>query len=271
MGLIYDENIIRAFFRTVFPDIWERTEGAFISLAARKKYIPEGIDIDLGHRPQMLDRDVVRSQNEDVYIAKLRRFTAPDAYTDNNGKPIPPEVMAVYVNVNLSDGLKAWRQTKKSIAETDEEIMTHAFSSNLDLAHSASSVMHLDGMWMSAMQNSYSRVLWIDYDIDIIPDDGAITFSERLTLARGKAEAVLSGMGVRRYVGITTRGGFHILVHTKENTFNKDVNPETILRALQKELAPYAKEVVRNGNGMVPLPGTRQGGAAVGMWLPKSA
>ena len=216
----------------------------------------------------MLDRDVVRSRNEDVYVAKLRRFTAADAYTDNNGKPITTEVMAVYVNVNLSDGLKAWRQTKKSIAETDEEIMKHAFSGNLDLAHSASSVMHLDSMWMSAMQNSYSRVLWIDYDVDILPDDG---FDERLSLARGKAEAVLSGMGVERYVDITTRGGFHILVHTKENAFSKNVNPETILKALQKELAPYAKEVVRNGNGMVPLPGTRQGGAKVGMWLPEHA
>ena len=98
MSLIYDENTVRSFFRTVFPDVWERTEGAFISLAARKKYIPEGVDIDLGHRPQMLDKDVVRSRNEDVYIAKLRRFTAPDAYTvdilPGQGQGIPAQTPA---------------------------------------------------------------------------------------------------------------------------------------------------------------------------------
>ena len=256
MDLIHDTEQIKMFFDTVLPSEWKETEAAFISLAARRKYILEGMRIDLGQRPQMLDRDTVKRRSFAEYIAKLRRFTAPCSYTDENGDAIPVEVMAVYVNIHLSDAVKAWNKTKQEIARIDEEAAAHLFSGGGDLGHISRQMRNLGGIWLTQMQNSYSRKSWMDFDVDLID-----TFYREE--AYGKSMEILAGMGLSGTMAIMTRGGFHLLLPTDRNAFSRDVNPKTILEKLSAGLSDISKETVINKNGMVPLPGTMQGGYPV--------
>lgn len=256
MNLIYDETQIRRFFETVLPPVWKDTEAAFISLAARKKYVPEGMAIDLGHRPEMLDREIVKKRSADEYLAKLRRFTAEGGYLAEDGSPIPIEAMAVYVNIHLSDTVAAWRKTKEEMAKVDAELMKHAVYGGNDVSHPLRLLRNMNGIWLTAMQNSYSRKRWIDYDIDPLESD-----SSDLT---SRMAHVFEEMGVLgQTIWIRTRGGFHVLLSTEGAPFNAALNPETILKRLQKRLEGQVKEAVINKNGMVPLPGTMQGGREV--------
>ena len=212
MDLIYDIAQIKTFFETVLPSEWKETESAFVSLAARKKYVSEGMTIDLGHRPEMLDRDTVKHRNFDEYLAKLRRFTAPCSYVDNEGNPIPNEVLAVYVNIHLSDSVKAWNKTKAEIAKIDEETATHLFQGGGDLSHLSRQIRNLGGIWLTQMQNSYFRKRWLDIDVDVM-------VSETKAETHAKALDVLSAMGVTGIVTIYTCGGFHLLIPTAIGTY----------------------------------------------------
>lgn len=256
MNLVHDEMEIRTFFNRILPSEWKKTDGAFISLAARRKYVPEGLEINLGHRPEMLDRDVIRTRDIEEYIAKIRRYDCPFGYVDVNGHPIPQECMAVYVNIHLSDSIAAWRRTKEKIAEVDAEIAAHAFNGGWNLEHISRQVRNLSGIWLTQMQNSYSKKRWIDYDIDLIHHSYRKAVEDTVS-------AIFLTMKLPLPVMIATRGGIHVLLNTETALFSKDVNPETILVELRHQLDGKTTEVVRNENGMVPLPGTMQGGFPV--------
>ena len=255
--LIYDEKEISRFFDLVLPPVWEETEAAFVSLAARRKYIPDGISLDLGQRPEMLDRDIVKKRNKDEYIAKIRRFTADGGYSGNDGKAIMHEAMAVYVNIHLSDTVSAWRKTKEAIADIDTELIKHAVSGNPSTAHALRMLKNVSSIWLTAMQNTYSRKRWIDYDIDI-------TDSKDSETTRKITEDVFMECNlITSTIWIKTRGGYHILLSTETAKFSKAVNPGSILSTLQQKLEGYVQEAVINENGMIPLPGTMQGGKPV--------
>ena len=259
MNLIFSEEETGRFFNTVLPSRRKETEAAFVSLAARKKYAGEDSGLDFGHSTQMLAREVVKRPCLDEYIAKVRRFTAEDSFLDKSGNIIPASVMVVYVNIHLSDAVKAWNRTKQEIARIDEEAMTHLFQGGGDLSHISRQMKNLGGIWLTQMQNSYSsRKCWMDFDIDLLDP---VMRSE----AHEKAMDVLHGMGITGTVTIHTRGGFHLLVSTKRNTFDRDVNPVTMRASMETVLKDVSKEVAINRNGMVPLPGTRQGGHPVRM------
>ena len=103
----------------------------------------------------------------------------------------------------------------------------------------------------------------MDFDVDLLDPMARSETHE-------KAMEILHEMGISGTVTIHTRGGFHLLVSTERNIFNKDVNPVTIRSSLEDTLKEVSKEVVINKNGMVPLPGTRQGGHAVIMEIDRT-
>lgn len=258
MNLIFSEEETGRFFNTVLPSRWRETEAAFVSLAARKKYAGEDSGLDFGHSTQMLAREIVKRPRLDEYIAKVRRFTAEGSFLDMAGNIIPVSAMVVYVNIHLSDAVKAWNRTKQEIARADEEAMTHLFQGGGDLLHVSRQMKNLGGIWLTQMQNSYSRKRWMDFDVDLLD-------SEMRSEAHEKAMDILHGMGIAGTVTIHTHGGFHLLVSTERNTFDRDVNPVTMRASIETALKDVSKEVAINRNGMVPLPGTRQGGHPVRM------
>lgn len=262
MDLISNVNQIRLYFEMVLPAGWKETEAAFVSLAARKKYAGNDSGLDFGHSTQMLAREVVKRPNVEEYVAKVRRFTAEGSFLDMAGHVIPTSAMVVYVNIHLSDAVKAWNRTKQEMTRIDEEAMTHLYQGGGDLSHVSRQMRNLGGIWLTQMQNSYSGKRWLDFDVDLLDPLARCE-------AHGQAMDVLHGMGIAGTVTIHTRGGFHLLVSSERNIFNKDVNPVTIRSSLEDVLKDATKEVAINRNGMVPLPGTRQGGHAVIMEIDK--
>lgn len=254
-GIIWSEDEIKKFFNLIFPSTWSKNEIAFISLAARNKYSKE--KIDLGHRPEMLDKSVIKINNADLYFAKIKRFDT-EGYLDNNNSIIPKEVMAIYVNINLSDTIKAWSKIKNRINEIDEEILSHSFFNSNKLDHAISQINNLPNIWFSQIQNTYSKKSWIDIDVDI--KDSNISLKESLINNISNSNLIKNLKGI---IIIQTRGGFHILINCIENQFNKEINPESIRKNIENIVRDYSKEVVINKNGMVPCPGTYQGGYKV--------
>ena len=53
------------------------------------------------------------------------------------------------------------------MAEIDREIMSHAITGHNDITHALGNIRNLHGLWYTIIQNTYSRKLWIDYDVDI--------------------------------------------------------------------------------------------------------
>lgn len=260
-SIIWSEDEIKKFFNLIFPSTWSKNEIAFISLAARNKYSKE--KIDLGHRPEMLDKSVIKINNADLYFAKIKRFDT-EGYLDNNNSIIPKEVMAIYVNINLSDTIKAWSKIKNRINEIDEEILSHSFFNSNKLDHAISQINNLPNIWFSQIQNTYSRKFWIDIDVDI--EDPNQVWTDKKTLREVLVENIHSQSLIRELkntIIIHTRGGFHILINCRENQFDKRINPETIRESIEYQVVDFTKEVVINKNGMVPCPGTYQGGYKV--------
>ena len=260
MSLIYDTKQVKKFFDEILLSSWEPHEAAFISIAARKKYLPEGYMTGLGKRPEMLDRDIIRTRDFGRYLAGLYRFTASNGYTDQDGLPIHDWAKVFYANIHLSDSIAAYEKMKTKMAGIDREIISHATTGHNDISHALGDIRNLHGLWFTAMQNTYSRKLWIDYDIDLL--DG-IDKDITAHAAFGIIDE-LAGCAVTKHA-IITHGGVHILLATAKNgtAFSKEFNPDTVLKALQDSFSGMAREVVINRNGMVPLPGTLQGGFPV--------
>ena len=162
MKLIYSEEEVRRFFSLILPEEWEEHECAFISLAARKKYLKEDEAADLGKRPEMLDKDIIRTRSAERYIAGLYRFSEANGYTDASGNPIPDSAKAFYGNIHLSDAAASYEILKNRIAKIDREVITHSLTGHCDISHALSSIKNIHGIWYSTIQNTYSRKLWID-------------------------------------------------------------------------------------------------------------
>ena len=254
-SIIWNENEIKKFFNSIFPLTWNKNEIAFISLAARNKYSEKRID--LGHRSEMLDKSVVKINNADLYLAKIKRFDT-EGYLDNNNAIIPKEIMAIYVNINLSDTIKLWSKIKNRINEIDEEILSHSFFNSNKLDHAVSQINNLPNIWFSQIQNTYSKKFWIDIDVDIKDDN--------IDLKESLINNILNDFSIKNLkniIFIKTRGGFHILINCVDNRFNDKLNPESIRKIIEGLVENYSKEVIINKNGMVPCPGTYQGGYKV--------
>ena len=260
MKLIHDENEVKKFFDLILPSYWETYETAFISIAARKKYLPEGTNTNLGKRPQMLDRDIIKTRDFNRYLAGLYRFTEEKGYTDAEGVSVPDEAKVFYANIYLSDSIAAYETMKSKMAEIDREIMSHAITGHNDITHALGNIRNLHGLWYTIIQNTYSRKLWIDYDIDIREE------YNKEKLAKDVLDEIdaFAGNIVKKHA-VITHGGTHILLAAANNgtAFSKEFNPETLLKYLQSSFDDKTKEIIINRNGMIPLPGTMQGGFPV--------
>ena len=259
--LVYNRDQIKLFFNTIFPKNWEINELAFVSLAARKKYILERSNIDLGRRPEWLDRDVVKECDENYYLSRILRFEN-EGYTDSNGNSIPDEVKAVYVNIHLSDTKKSWIKFKEEMGKVEEELFSHIYFHTINKErcdHAFRRMGSVPSIWYSIIQNTYSRKEWLDIDIDF--DKDAADKENLVDIIKN----TLKNLDIKDAILIHTRGGIHALISTVHNNFNKDLNPPIIRDSLYNNLKDYTKEVVINNNGMVPLPGTLQGGKKVWM------
>lgn len=277
--LIYDEDQVEEFYRRVISS-QERTEFDvdFFCIAARKKYMSEEEKqaTRMGDTC-MMEKTVVKKDDISLFMNKLHKVDAGlDWLTSNNGTRIPRSCMVFYMNINHTDMIYALKGLKMDLAVLEGELFDCLKKKGL-LENIGNKVKGLNTLVLKAYQNpsNVSNKTWIDIDFDVSPENFSFTeIKEVMSSLKFKEES---------YVVIQTRGGYHILVNTpwisaynkeysksfKEGEkFNKKglLSVDKVISGLEKALVGKgfeAKEIIINRNGMVPIPGTIQGGVRV--------
>lgn len=277
--LIYDEKQIKDFYEKVIAS-QERTEfdTDFFCVAARKKYMleEEKQATRLGDTT-LLEKTVIKKEDISMFLNKLHKVDAGlDWVTSNNGTLIPRSCMVFYMNINHTDTIQALKSLKIDMAVLEGELLD-CLKKKGTLENIGNKVKGLNTMVMKAYQHpgNASCRTWVDVDFDISP--------ENFSLA--EIEEVMSSLKFKDegYVVIQTRGGYHILINTPWiSSYNKDysksfpegvkfdkkgiLSVDKVIKKLEKAVTEKgfeAKEIIINKNGMVPIPGTLQGGVEV--------
>lgn len=268
LDLIFNTAEINKFYSKIYEPL-KLNEVHFISLAARNKYLTdeERSEIQLGGT-QMIFKTVLRSYDMDKFRLKICQISdSAKYYRSLNDKAIPIYCFVFYANINPSDTLKATKSFKQILDEYDEEVVRVSMSDKRDNSKFENIMRRYNNLYntlLSCYQKYPSRKLWVDLDIDLL-------FPEHLKFIReGKIKTSICkkyNVSEEDVYQIDTRGGVHVLLRT--SSMSKEFNPLEVKSFLKASLdfseTPY-KEVEINGNAMVPIPGTLQGGAEVKMY-----
>lgn len=244
----FDEEILKEFYDDIYKDALAEEGFAFLTaLAARDKYCLPGEAYVMSNRTEMLAREYIEKDDFDIFKAKLHRLVSNDyAYLEKNHKEIPEHLKVVYAGINPINVVDAYSLFLKKLADRNQELIKNP---NHKL-----SAYSIQSLWVSSMQTCPTGRLWYDFDLDvnnIKPED----------LADRVIRVVADQFSGKSIKLITTHGGVHMLV--KGSEMSKDYNPPVILEVLRAYLDAVCKEINLNKNGLVPCPGTLQGGTLV--------
>jgi len=254
--IIHDVEELKWFHENVLPEL-QATESHFVSLSARNKYLSgeEKISTALCGT-EMFEKRLVSTNSWRSFLRTIRKFeTNEGSYTTTKtGANIPAKALVVYLNINPSDALKAYRDFTHKMNEYMFEISQIALKKR-DSSNIMAKVRKQQSLLMNSYQKAPGKKTWLDFDFDI---DKRFYPSMQII-----AKNVKERNG-RAYI-IDTKSGFHLLV-SKDTEFSIDFNPTSIVK-LSTELAYKLEieydEIILNKNAMIPLPGTYQGGHPV--------
>lgn len=274
--LIYDERVIREFYRRIlgkYPRGDFDTD--FFCVAARKKYMTEEErqETRLGDTT-LLEKTVLKRDSEDEFVNKVFKVDSGlDWVTALNGNRIPRSCEVFYINVNHTSTLKALKSLQGDLNVLTGELLD-CLTKRGTLDNIGRKVKGMNTLVLKAYQDpkNVSDKTWIDLDVDV-PHE-SLSLEDLVNVLEG----IMSPEG--REI-IVTRGGYHVLVDTRfMSSFNKGVSEDCssrgvpvdksrilsvdkVLKGIRDVCGDNAKEVKINSNGMVPLPGTIQGGKKV--------
>lgn len=203
----------------------EDNEKYYLSLFARKKYVPSLIQ--LSDKTQ-LARFLATKEN---MASKIKQLEVPMSSYRLKDKPVPKEALVLYINPtprNLKKatpllGIRCWN------------LYTQANNYNI----------HQEAM--SAIQVSRDRRIFVVFDVD----------NKEIDII-----SLCKSLKFKHYSVIETRGGYHILIDSKNETeYRKMKNLPLNWHQLLREKI----DVDQTGDQLTPVPGTYQGGFPVKM------
>lgn len=232
--------------------VLDMDEAYFVSLSARNKYLTdeEKDEISLG-RTEMFSRKLIKcsfipEKREEVFNRVIHSLECSHGgITTKTGMVIPDKCLVVYVNINPVSGKKA---LKLFNSKTDD-MLFDSFTNTNGLYGFAG----LDSLLMTCYQKSRGTKKFVDIDFDI-PEDGNNLLTYFLS------ELIKNGV---KYHVIKTKSGHHVLLETDTIKFNYTALVRELDVKAKKMFGPEHIEIIQNTNGMIPLPGTLQGGFAV--------
>ena len=215
--IIKNEQTLIDFVDNFLPELKEN-EKFYCCLFARKKYSPKLVK---SSDKTQLKRFLT---NKELLIDKLKQLEIPIGKWKIKGMSAPQESLVVYINPNPRCMKKA---TYKLMKKCLELLETDAKGYNVNAES------------LSAVQNSKSRGVFVDFDID---QKENVDFSILKEIFPSKYNP---------YKILETRGGYHLLVEASrvENT-NKDWYRKVI----------NSFPLDQAGDNMIPIPGCVQGG-----------
>jgi hypothetical protein len=189
-------------------------EQYFVSLFARKKYSKEIIHSN--------DKTQLKrfTSKKDRLFTKIKQLECEiGSYVLKNGIHAPQESLVLYINPNPRDMVRATYNIMKKC---------------IDLLHAKAKGYNLHAEALSSVQRSKGTSYFVDLDID----------SKDIDLT--KINPILPD---KAYEILETRGGYHILVKTKNAPKTK----------WYQQLSSIYK-IDRTGDQFLPIPGCVQGG-----------
>lgn len=280
--ILTDEKELRSFFDFMIPDdnYLSSTESLFLSLAARNKYIKnkEESEVNL-NKTFMFDRTIVHAENRHrlwnnlvMELRKLERnigaYKAKSKSDNNVLLDIPNECFICYYNVNPIDSVAALIGLKNRIALMEQELW-NTIVRGKSYENCILDVNRLHRIAEIEYSKAKSKTRWFDIDIDFEKEDQINNpyFTDNnnwIKEVRNKFCEKLDIQSNNLYI-VRTYGGYHFGLNVKLCEQLKKPAPYLLeqLSIIVKESGCQLKELKLNSNGIVPLPGTLQGGKLV--------
>jgi hypothetical protein len=214
--IIEDEERLRAFIDWL-PKL-QKGETYYVTLLARSKYCSPGM---LKSHKAQLKRF---TSEKDLLFSKIRQLECPFGAYTADGKPIPQEALAIYINPNPRSLVAA---TKASLIKFAELITRdyNGYNPHQEV--------------MSQIQKACARKVFFDLDFDLVELE-AVMEEAKLHLNPDCLTA------------LKTRGGFHLLVEL-------DKLDKRFSKSWYKALTSIPGCDIK-GDNLIPIPGCRQGG-----------
>lgn len=193
-------------------------EKYYLCLFARNKYCKELTHIKSDKA--QLRRFV---SDKERMFQKIKQLEIAKGWYHQKHMEVPEEALALYINPNPRNMMKATVNTMVKLAESIRD-------TNID--------MNCHQEALTEIQKAKSRTCWIDFDIDTGPGAGDFL------------KIVHDSINLDAIACLKTRGGFHILVDPAKV---EQKYKNTFYQAL-------AKSADQTGDNMIPVPGCSQGG-----------
>jgi len=242
-----DEQELRFFWEYGIPTL-KPNEVYFVSLSCRNKQLNEmEREFYKAGRSEMFAKQQIRYDDWSVFLQHIKRFEVrQDAYLTKSGKPYPQKSLVIYWNLANIDAYKAMKDQMNHLAEIMGSLTDAALkNSQGGLEEGYYKVRKSFDTAQSLFARNFGHREWIDFDCD----------AEDITA--GQYQSVIDHLnadfGVGNVMAIKTAGGIHFLIRKSV----VKINPQIVCNYILGRV-PQAKEVVRNSNEMLPLPGTWQ-------------
>ena len=232
---IKDENELKKFYEAVLVPL-EQDEVYYIMLAARSKYNSSTTPVELKKGSDMLKRITLRKNDFNCFRNCILELFAPTLigrYVCKKGNPLPLSTYVSFITTNP-------RNTRRACLGIVNKITEGLMNTNTTL--------NIENMMLSEIHKSVSRKVFLEFDVDVKGNDDG-------DKARRFVE---NSLGDSEYHTLKTRGGYHILLKTK-NIDSKIKN--TFYRDIQEYSNNMEGEVEMKGSHMMtPIGGVTQGG-----------
>lgn len=291
--IIWNEKELKKFYDIILarkPLL--QNEVRYCSLSARNKYLDEE-ERKVYHlgRSEMFGKQVVRHDTWEAYLQAVRRYECNiQGYLTKNGLPYPQKVMVCYANINPSDVLGVLREMNKSIDENKDALVCAAIKGSKEgILDAFYKIRKVEDTMISMYARNIGTKVWVDFDFDIekdlVPQVVEIMdyFFKKLAEKKLAEKKEQADPWDPEHYWVDTKGGVHMLFYKDALKFDPScicamgfVALDIAMKLRAGEFPQHidiesAKkvsdnvEIIQNDNGMVPAPGTLQGGHEVRM------
>ena len=191
----------------------------------------------------MFERRIIREREWFSFLRTIRKYEcAEGAYTGRTGLPMPTKAMVVYWNTNPTNAMNAFFEFEKVMNLNVAETVRSAGAKDPGV------FTRTNRFLMNEFQRNRGTKHYVDFDLDR-NDEKREVADQGLEWIRQE----LISKSVHFFV-IETKGGWHLLmkVSTLKYNFNESFDK------LRDRYGDGFKEIKKNENEMVSLPGTLQ-------------
>jgi hypothetical protein len=258
---LQDEEELKWFWQYAMPPL-KQHEAYFISTSARNKQLDEQErEIYQVGRSEMWHKEIIPESDYNRFIKGIRRCECNKyAYLTKANLPYPDKVLVLYINIVPTNAYRAMQEQLKYLIDIQQQL-TDAVVKNSEGGIEAcyKNIRHCHTTGQSVFARCFSDTYWVDIDCDCE--------STPLDIGIIKEKLFNQGFAKGDFIIVDTAGGTHwMFTSTSLKGYGKRIKNDpikmvvNIIESVLRWQGYDPKEVVRNKNEMIPLPGTLQYG-----------